>query len=104
MVENAELGVRRLCPFRRDGTLGPGERSPVEDERIEQRQPEARAHEGEQEQEGLEALTAGATHGREATSPAYRAGSPWLARDPWVPPKCLTSGRWGSTLDLPASH
>ncbi len=73
VIEDAELRVRRLCPFRRDGTFGPGQWAPVEDEGIEQRQPEAHAHEGEQEQQSLKPVAAGGTHGGKLpTRPAGR--------------------------------
>lgn len=75
VMEDAELRVRRLRPFRSDGTFGAGQWAPMEHEGIEQRQLEAHAHESEQEQQSLKPVTAGTTHGRETTSPAHRSGS-----------------------------
>jgi hypothetical protein len=89
VIEDAELGVLALRSLLSGGTLRSGKGASMEDERIEQRQPEARANEREQEQQGLKPVTAGTTHGSEGTRPARRAGSPRLTLHRGTPPPRL---------------
>lgn len=72
----------------------------MEDDRVEQRQPEAPAHEGEQKKKGLEPEPAGAHHDCEGTRPGARAGRACLTLwpDRHDPGGCLTPGGSGFTL------